>query len=268
MFTRLVSADLFGIDGRTVEVEVDVQKSKLGNFVISGLPSKGIRESRERIRSAILNSGHPYPGSHRILVNLAPAAWEKRGSGLDLPIALGILVAQGTFRPVLAKGWAALGELTPGGATRAGSGTLGLVSALRDAGYDRVILPAENWEEGSAVPGVTCIGVTSIDDARRYLVGEELPRPPTTAAPTRDPSSRTPLDFSEVIGHERPKRAIALAVAGEHNLLFVGSPGAGKSLLARRIPGLLPDPTDEEILEITKIHSAAGLKTVPGLLRC
>ncbi|MFQ5654030.1 MAG: YifB family Mg chelatase-like AAA ATPase [Planctomycetota bacterium] len=263
MVVRLTSGDVHGIEGRVVEIEVDLLPG-LSNFIISGLPGKRIRESRERIRSAITNSGFHYPQSRRIVVNLAPAEWEKDGAVFDLPIALGILMAAGQVHPVSGGAWGVVGELSLDGRVRPSGGTLGIVAALRRRGVERVLLPAENLPEGRAVAGIPTEGIEHLRHAAAVVEGrasgvdlealEEEERPPP------------PPDLSDVIGQERAKRALALAAAGGHNLLLVGPPGAGKSLLARRLPGLLLPPSDEEVLEITQIHSASGLKRTPGLL--
>lgn len=262
---RLMSAAVYGIDGRLVEVEVDVTPSESYRaFFMSGLPGKGIRESRARIRSAIENSSLDFPDG-KILVNLAPAAWEKEGAVFDLPIALGILIEAGFLQVPEVDRWGVIGELSLDGNTRPVAGVMGLVAALRNRGRDRVLLPAVDLVEAAAVPGVEVVGVKSLSQACAVLRGFD----PGEPAPHVDSTPRTayPLDFSDVRGHASIKRALEVAVAGGHNILMVGPPGSGKSLIARRIPGLLPALSREEILEVTQIHSAAGLKTEPGLLR-
>ncbi|MFN0058254.1 MAG: YifB family Mg chelatase-like AAA ATPase [Planctomycetota bacterium] len=268
---RLCSADVFGIDGRIVEIEVALFPTTQPTIVISGLPGKGIRESRERIRSAIQNSRYFFPGDKKVIVNLAPAAWEKDGAVFDLPIALGILLASKELEIAhdSLAAWGVLGELSLDGRLRPAVGTLAMVAALRDVGRARIVVPVENLDEAAAVPGVVTRGAVSLRQAADILRGTD---PGCAAAPVATSDSMhqntllPALDFHEVVGHRAIKRALAIAVAGEHNVLFVGPPGAGKSLMARRISGLLPPPTDEERLEITRIHSAAGLKQVPGLI--
>ncbi len=263
MIAKLRSADIYGVGGRVVEIEVDLLPG-LSNFVISGLPGKGIRESRERIRSAITHAGFSYPTTHRIVINLAPAAaWEKDGAGFDLPIALGVLLAAGQVG-VAGGEWAAVGELALDGRVRPVMGTLGLVQALRKEGAERILVPVENLPEALAVPGARCGGVTHLRHAAAVLEGtaEAI----ETGASAESVPEVVP-EFAHVIGHRRVKRALALAVAGGHNVLMVGPPGSGKSFLARRIPALLPAPTREEILEVTQIHSALGIKKEPGLIQ-
>lgn len=265
MVARFMSAAVYGIDGRLVEIEVDLGDSKNSCFFMSGLPGKGIRESRERIRSAIENSSFEFPFG-KILVNLAPAAWEKEGTVFDLPIALGILVVTGILPVTTASEWGVIGELSLDGDTRSVPGVMGLVAALRKGGYERVLVPAADLPEASAVPDVECVGVRSLYHAVQVLRGDEV-------GETAKPIDAVPLaiggapNFREVRGHESIKRALEIAIAGGHNLLMVGPPGSGKSLIARRVPGLLPELSREEVLEVTQIHSAAGLKTEPGLIR-
>lgn len=258
---RILSGDLHGIDGRIVEIEVDLV-SGLSAFIISGLPGPGIRESRDRIRSAIENSGFQFPGKQRIVVNLAPASSEKDGAAFDLPIALGILVASGQV-PEPAGGWACLGELSLDGRLRPVAGTLGIVAALDGRGVRTIVVPRDSLGEAHAVAGDVAVGVKSLRRAVDVLSnggsGDPVPTPPD------GPHSGPVPDFRDVIGQRRVKRAFCLAAAGGHNVLLVGAPGAGKSYLARRLPSLLPPLDTREALEVTRVHSAAGLHDGHGL---
>ncbi|MEE8142442.1 MAG: magnesium chelatase domain-containing protein, partial [Planctomycetota bacterium] len=197
MIAKLRSADIYGVGGRVVEIEVDLLPG-LSNFVISGLPGKGIRESRERIRSAITHAGFSYPTTHRIVINLAPAAaWEKDGAVFDLPIALGVLLAAGQVR-VAGGEWAAVGELALDGRVRSVMGTLGLVQALRKEGAERILVPVENLPEALAVTGARCGGVTHLRHAAAVLEG--------TAEAIETGASAESLpevvpEFAHVIGH-------------------------------------------------------------------
>ena len=240
MVVQLLSGEIFGIDGRVVEIEVDLQPG-VSNFVISGLPGKGIRESRERIRTAILNSGFRFP-QRRVVVNLAPAVWEKDGSGFDLAIALGIAIASGQIQCRAASELGVVGELSLDGAIRPVAGTLSLVAALRDRGVRALLVPVANLEEALAIPGSTPEGVENLRHAAELIEGKAIGtvHPPRAAAATRE----TWLDFSQVVGHPRAKRALSVAAAGRHNVLLIGSPGAGKSLLARCLPHLIPSYGD------------------------
>ncbi len=260
---RLISAAVFGIDGLVVDVEVDSSRSKLPSFSVSGLPGKGIRESRERIRSAVWNSGYEFP-TGRVLVNLSPPNCEKEATVFDLPNTHRLLVTTGVLDASTAQGWGAFGELSLDGCTRAVTGTTGLVLSLRKAGLKRLLVPASNLEEARAVPAVDAVGVRNLRHAVQVLKGESKGLREPEPSPVEE--TVPPLDFADVIGHRHVKRALAIAVAGGHNVLLVGPPGSGKSLLARRMPGLMRDPTHEELLEITQIQSAAGIKRVRGLV--
>lgn len=260
----MVSGDVFGIGGRAVEIEVDLTPG-IYTFVISGLPGKGIRDSRERIRAAIGNAGFAFPDRHRITVNLAPAGWEKEGPAFDLPIALGILMASGQVRARDPGIWGVLGELSLDSSIRPGLGTLGTVMALRAEGVERVLLPEAVLAEAQVVPRISCLGVRNLRHAAAVLAGQA---PAVTNVPVEDPVETGPqVDFAEVVGQERAKRALALAAAGRHNVLLIGPPGAGKTLLARRLPNLLAPLTPAEVLEVTQIQSAAGAKRGAGLVR-
>ncbi len=265
MVVRLASGDVFGIDGRVVEIEVDLIPALQRQFIVTGLAGKGIRESGDRVRSAIHNSGYPYPTDARIVVNLAPAEWEKDGTTFDLAIALGILANLRHLDARLLAGWGVIGELSLDGMVRPVYGAIGMLAVLRRRGVRRVLLPAGNLAEGSVIPEIACAGVGTLRQAVAVLRGEDGGEPAPRGAVEVAPLRAAP-DFSEAIGHGGLKRALAYAVAGCHNVLLVGPPGTGKSFLARRLPGLLPPLTHEETLEVTQIHSAAGLGRGTGLV--
>lgn len=259
---RLVSADLCGIAGRPVEVEVDLIAG-LGSFVISGLPGKGIRESRERIRSAIQNSGLRYPGQRRIVINLAPAGVEKDGAVFDLPIALGILAASGQIEGGQLQGCAAFGELTLDGSLRSVPGAISLVDTLVKDGLEKIFLPVDNLDEGLLCSPNRCHGVHDLNHAIAVLRGESTG---AQGPESMEIDSSVEPELSDVIGLERGKRALAIAATGCHDLLLIGPPGTGKSLLARHLPALLPPPEAKESFEIARIASVTGQR-IPGDLK-
>ena len=255
MVVHFLSGDLFGIEGRRVEIEVDLIGS-LAQFVVSGRAGQGVREGKERIRPAIQNSGYDYPLTARVVVNLAPATWEKDGAAFDLPIALGILIKHRQIEVPETRGWGVIGELSLDGSIRAVSGVLGMVLALRAAGAKRVIVPAANLAEAQLVGDRPRIhGARDLVEAGMILRGESVGAPLPEVR--HEPAPPLP-DFADVIGHDRLKHALAVAVAGGHNILLIGPPGTGKSFLARRLVGLLPPLTPDESMEVTRIVSAAG----------
>ena len=275
---RLLSGDYFGLDGRPVEVQVDVSPKGNPGFSIVGLPGKSTRESRERIRTAIRNAGFRFPNQDRILVNLAPAFQEKEGAVFDLPVALGILLATGQGFPVETESPAArrpppadlstfgfLGELGLEGELRPVPGALLTATALRERGIRSLVVPEENADEVSLLPDVAIFAARDIHGALGALRGEHEPhrRPRLPAAGPR----ACELDFAQVRGQEGTKRALLVAAAGGHNLLLAGSPGVGKTMLARRFPGILPPLPFEEAVEATRIRSASGLCLRGGLVR-
>jgi magnesium chelatase family protein len=281
MLATLVTAVINGLRGELVRVEIDIAPG-LPVCHIVGLPDAALSEARERVRGAIRNSGFEYPAS-RITVNLAPADRRKRGAAYDLAIATGILVASGQIR----RGggtWALLGELSLSGTVEPVPGVLPMVATLVRQGYRRIVVPRANEAEARLVTGVEAVGVDGLDDAARLVAGPrgrnatraarrtpvELSGPRTAPRPTRTSALAAvvePVDMSDIRGQRYARWALEVAVAGSHNLLLVGPPGAGKTLLARTIPGLLPPLTDDEALEVTVIESVAGRLHDGGLRR-
>jgi magnesium chelatase family protein len=262
VIARILSAALYGVDAVLVRVEVDVA-SGLPAFTTVGLPDSAVRESRERVRTAIRNAGFAFPND-RITVNLAPADLRKEGASFDLPIALGILMATGAVHGDRFGPFAVVGELALDGHIQAVRGALAVGLACRRRGIGTLIVPCDNGAEATAVDGVHVVPTATLRDAVGVLNGEVAPSTPAT--PPAEDDVRDDLDFRDVRGQAHAKRALEIAAAGGHNVLLVGPPGAGKTMLARRLAGILPAPTREEVIEVSAIWSVAGLLRPRGTL--
>lgn len=263
MLAKVESYGLVALNGYPVTVETDIA-SGLPNYETVGLPDAAVKESRERVHAAIRHSGFTFPTA-RITVNLAPADLKKEGSVYDLPIALSILVASGVMKPC-PKGMIVLGELALDGAVRPISGILPMLIDAYDKGYSIFFVPKENAAEAAYIHGATVFPVESLSALVAHLRNETAITP-AEAKPFMGGTHINAVDFSEIKGQEAAKRAAEVAVAGNHNILLCGTPGSGKTMLARAIPSILPDMTFEEALETTKIHSITGaMKGTEGLV--
>lgn len=257
MLATVKSCGLIGLDGYIVDVEVDTARG-LPSFDIVGLPDAAVKESKERVRAAIKNAGFSFP-NRRITVNLAPADVKKAGAAYDLPIAMGVLMASDELEPFSIDGMLFLGELSLNGDIRGIPGVLPMVDCAKRHGYHTVVVPPANGVEASVVDGIRVLAPPHISALLGHLLGKAPLEPVRCRVSDYFLEQRSSCpDFQDVKGQRAAKYALEIAAAGGHNCLLIGPPGAGKTMLAQRLPSILPDLTLEEALEVTKIHSIAG----------
>jgi len=259
MLAKILSSVNIGLDSELIEVETDISFG-FPCFNIVGLPDKAVEEAKERVRSAIENSGFKFPGNKRIVVNLAPANIKKEGSIYDLPIALAILIASGQL-PVelIPRSAIFVGELALNGDLRHTRGILPMAILAKRAKINEIYVPEENLNEAKLVCGLKIYPLKSLSDLISHLTGRKVIKPIVSQGIKIKPKDEYEFDMAFIKGQENAKRALEIAAAGGHNLLMIGPPGSGKTLLARALPSILPVMTEEEVLEVTKIYSIAGL---------
>ncbi|MBJ7332198.1 MAG: YifB family Mg chelatase-like AAA ATPase [Solirubrobacteraceae bacterium] len=263
MLSRVTCFALDGLRPRRVTVEVDL-RTGLPALTIVGRADAAVRESRERVQSALLNSGFEFP-QRRITVNLAPAQLRKQGPGFDLATACGILAASGQVPADRLERWAVFGELSLGGELRPCGGALAAAEGARAAGLQGIVVPWDCADEAALVAGLEVAAARTLRDVAELLRGGEAPEPPPARDPVGDVAGPA-CDLADVRGHAGPLRALEIAAAGGHNLLLCGPPGTGKTMLARRLPSILPPLVPAQALEVTRIHSISGIRTGGGLV--
>lgn len=264
MLGKIISAATCGVEAYTVQVEVHAGRG-LPKLRIVGLPDGAVRESKERVRSALASSGF-YCLRHRTVVNLAPADRRKEGAALDLPIAVGLMQAYGLVPKLRTSDHAMIGELGLDGSIKPVPGVLVAAHHLRDAGFDGLLVARENEKEAASIEGLEIRGFEHLADVVAWLRSEKKIEPAPTTPIAATPGDDEEVDLSEVCGQEHAKRALEIAAAGQHNVLMIGPPGSGKTMLARRLSTLLPPMSTEEILDTSKIYSVAGNLNGAGLI--
>jgi len=266
MLAKAYSATPRGVDALFVTVEVDRIRATQPSVIVVGLPDTAVREARERIFAAVRHLGRRSEPAN-VVINLAPADQRKEGTGLDLPMALAFLAATGDVPAAALAERLFLGELSLEGRLQPVRGVLPIVIAARDRGIEEVVIPSANGAEGDVVSGIRVVGAGTLGEVVRYLRDGVAPNPAPIAEPTTRMPSGAGFDLAEVIGQEQARRALEVAAAGGHHLLFMGPPGSGKSMLARRLPGILPPMSPEEAIETTCIYSISTRVPRPlGLL--